>query len=78
MEAEGRRQKRLDGKGGGFMAIKGQYSCLGKSHRQRSLVGYSPWGHKESNMTEQLCTYDMQGFFTHLLSYGRILSGREA
>ena len=23
-------------------------------HRQRSLVGYSPWGHKESNRTEQL------------------------
>ena len=21
---------------------------------QRSLVGHSPWGHKESNMTEQL------------------------
>ena len=25
-----------------------------KSHRQRSLVGYSPWGHKESDMTERL------------------------
>ena len=25
-----------------------------KSHGQRSLVGYSPWGHKESDMTEQL------------------------
>ena len=24
-----------------------------KSHRQRSLVGYSPWGRKESDMTEQ-------------------------
>ena len=24
----------------------------GKSHRQKSLVGYSPWGHKESNTTE--------------------------
>ena len=24
----------------------------GKSHEQRSLVGYSPWGHKESDMTE--------------------------
>ena len=23
-----------------------QYSCLGKSHGQRSLAGYSPWGHK--------------------------------
>ena len=26
----------------------------GKSHGRRSLVGYSPWGPKESNMTEQL------------------------
>ena len=26
----------------------------GKSHEQRSLIGYSPWGHKESDMTERL------------------------
>jgi len=26
----------------------------GKSHGQRSLVGYSPWGRKESDMTEPL------------------------
>ena len=26
---------------------------LGKSHGLRSLVGYSPWGHKELDMTEQ-------------------------
>ena len=25
-----------------------------KSHRQRILASYSPWGHKESDMTEQL------------------------
>ena len=25
----------------------------GKSHGQRSLVGYSPWGHKESDAAEQ-------------------------
>ena len=24
----------------------------GKSHGQRSLVDYSPWGHKESDMIE--------------------------
>ena len=24
----------------------------GESHGQRSLVGYSPWGHKESDMIE--------------------------
>ena len=26
----------------------------GKSHGRRSLVGYSPWGRKESNTTERL------------------------
>ena len=26
---------------------------LGKSYEQRSLVGYSPWGHKKSDRTEQ-------------------------
>ena len=26
----------------------------GKSHGWRSLVGYSPWGHEEWNMTERL------------------------
>ena len=25
----------------------------GKPHGRRSLVGYSPWGHKESDTTEQ-------------------------
>ena len=33
-----------------------QYSCLENSHGQRSLVGYSPRGHKESDMTERLST----------------------
>ena len=33
-----------------------QYSCLENSHWQRSLVGYSPLGHKESDMTERLST----------------------
>ena len=27
---------------------------LGESHRQRSLEGYSLWGHKELDMTERL------------------------
>ena len=31
-----------------------QYSCLGNPNGQRSLVGYSLWGHKESDPTEQL------------------------
>ena len=31
-----------------------QYSCLENPHGQRSLVGYSPPGRKESDMTERL------------------------
>ena len=31
-----------------------QYSCLEKSHGQRSLAGYSPWGRKESYKTKGL------------------------
>ena len=38
-----------------------RYSCLGKSHGQRSLAGYSPWGHKRvghdlvTKQQQQLC-----------------------
>ena len=33
-----------------------QYSFLENPHGQRSLAGYSPWGHKELDKTEQLST----------------------
>ena len=33
-----------------------QYSCLENS-MERRLVGYSPWGQKESDTTEQLTCY---------------------
>ena len=36
-----------------------QYSYLEKSHGLRSLAGYSPWGSKESDMTEH--AYDKPG-----------------
>ena len=29
-----------------------QYSCLENPHGQRSLAGYSPYSHKESDKTE--------------------------
>ena len=29
-----------------------QYSCLENPHGQRSLVGYSPWSLKQSDLTE--------------------------
>ena len=31
------------------------YSRVMKSHGQRSLAGYGPWGHKESDTTEHIC-----------------------
>ena len=31
-----------------------QYSYLENPHEQKSMVGWSPWSHKESGMTEQL------------------------
>ena len=30
------------------------YSCLENPHGQRSLAGYGPWGHKESEMAEAM------------------------
>ena len=38
---------RSPGEGNGYLLV----SLPGESHEQRSLVGYSPWGHKESDMT---------------------------
>ena len=37
-----------------------QYSCLENPHGQRSLTGYSPWGRKQSDTTEQLSTQHSQ------------------
>ena len=36
-----------------------------KSHRQRSLVGYDPWGGKELNMTEHTQTHTHTYRHTH-------------
>ena len=40
----------------------------GKSHGQRSLAGYNPWGHKEPDMAEQL-TLSLFFFSFFLLKY---------
>ena len=45
---------------------------LGKSHGQRSLAGYSPWGHKESDITEYLSTH------THFLLQSDVWSTQRA
>ena len=53
-------------------------SFPGESHGQRSLAGFSPWGHKESDMTERLThsryliTYWMLPIFPSLNSQERI------
>ena len=44
----------------------------GQSHGQRSLVGYRPWGHKESDTTERLSTHT----HTHTHTHTRILSSQ--
>ena len=43
---------RLGRSPGGWHGYPLQYSCLEKSHGQRSLVGYSPWGPKKLDLTE--------------------------
>ena len=58
----------------------------GKSHGRRSLIGYSPWGHKELDTTEQLhyggyvsmCVYTCVCLFDSLIwstQYTRELRG---
>ena len=39
----------------------------GRFHGQRNLVGYRPWGHKESDTTEQLSTYTLQVILKYFL-----------
>ena len=39
----------------------------GKSHGQRSLMGYSPWSCKESDMAKQLSMHK----YCHQISWGR-------
>ena len=36
-----------------------QYSCLENPHGKRSLVGYSPWGHKGLDTAERLSTHSV-------------------
>ena len=49
-----------------------QYSCLENPHGQRSLAGYSPWGRKESDLTEQLI---MQACYAQLRLWVYTLTG---
>ena len=44
----------------------------GEFHGQRSLVGYSPWGHKESDTTEPLSHFQKHTH-THSLTHMRYI-----
>ena len=50
-----------------------QYSYWENPYGQRSLVGYSPWSHKEPDMTERLST--AQHSISHLYQRSDPLSG---
>ena len=44
-----------------------------KSHRQKSVAGYSPWGHKESDMTEWLSLH-LQGTNPKLIDFLTVIT----
>ena len=50
-----------------------QYSCLGNPHGQSSLVGYRPWGCKETDTAEQLSTAQHMVFLFPVLKEISIL-----
>ena len=54
---------------GGGNSYPFQYSCLDNPHGQRSLVGYSPLGRKESDMTEQLSTAQHTGCLFNFITF---------
>ena len=45
----------------------------GEAHGQRSLVGYSPWGWKDSDMTERQYTHAIQILLTLSLLRGGVI-----
>ena len=57
---------------GGGRGDSFQYSCLENPLGQRILAGYSPWGRKESDMTEQLSATHGSNVYPYLLLNGQI------
>ena len=51
-----------------------EYSCLENPHGQSSLVGYSPWGHKELGTTEQSTAQHVVVLFPVLKEMSILLS----
>ena len=54
---------------GGRLGNPLQYSCLENPHGQRSLAGYSPWGRKEQNTTQQLSTAQHSTYLNGLVVF---------
>ena len=46
-----------------------QYSCLENPMNKRSLAGYSPWGLKESDMTERLSIHTHKGIVWYFTAH---------
>ena len=51
-------------------------SIAWESHGKRSLAGYSPWCHKESDMTERLSTHNYKRYQNHISFYCAPDSGK--
>ena len=47
----------LGGSPGGAYGNPLQYPCLENPHGQRNLERYCPWGHRETDMMEQLSAH---------------------
>ena len=47
----------------------------GKFHGKRSLVGYSPWGCKETDMTEHACTQMSKVLWKESLNWDKATKG---
>ena len=47
----------------------------GESHGRKSLVGYSTWGHKESDMTERLHSFSFTVIFLSIVAFGFLICG---
>ena len=53
---------------GGGHGNQFQYFCLENPHGQRSLEGFSPWGHKQLNTNEWLCVDALMIFIADSLN----------
>ena len=53
------------------MATHSSIFCLENPHGQRSLAGYSTWGRKESDTTEQQSMWTWTGYFPSTYFVGK-------